>query len=269
MKYQIDHDLHLHTHLSKCSSDPAQTTERILQYAIQNNLHTICVTNHCWDSRLPGMNEFYTGQDCAHLAKSLPLPQAEQVRFLYGCETDVDKNGRLGLAPESIDQFDFIIIPLTHLHMLGFTLEKEDCTVERLTELYIKRFEWVLAMDLPFHKIGFAHPTTPLLANGNWDMHLAVLNNITDEAFTRVFRGIAERGAGVELNMLQIFRYTEEELPIVLRPYRIARDCGCKFYLGSDAHHPEGLDTAMSRFERMLTLLDLDESDKFNVAGLR
>lgn len=49
-----------------------------------------------------------------------------------------------------------------------------------------------------------------------------------------------------------------------MRPYRIAKDCGCKFYLGSDAHHPDELEIAKKQFERMIDLLKLEESDKFD-----
>ena len=47
-------------------------------------------------------------------------------------------------------------------------------------------------------------------------------------------------------------------------PYRIARSQGCRFYLGSDAHHPAELQSAQARFEAMLNALELDESEKFH-----
>ncbi|MCR5782891.1 MAG: hypothetical protein K6G90_09185 [Clostridia bacterium] len=53
MKYTIDHDLHIHTKLSSCSQDPRQTTEKILGYALNNGLKTICVTDHYWDETIP------------------------------------------------------------------------------------------------------------------------------------------------------------------------------------------------------------------------
>ena len=46
MKYIVDNDLHIHSQLSLCSSDPEQTNERILEYAEENGLKTICLTNH-------------------------------------------------------------------------------------------------------------------------------------------------------------------------------------------------------------------------------
>ena len=33
MKFQIDHDLHIHSYISACSNDPLQNNDSILQYA--------------------------------------------------------------------------------------------------------------------------------------------------------------------------------------------------------------------------------------------
>ena len=38
MRFTVDHDYHIHSTLSSCSNDPAQSTERILQYAKDNGL---------------------------------------------------------------------------------------------------------------------------------------------------------------------------------------------------------------------------------------
>ena len=49
----------------------------------------------------------------------------------------------------------------------------------------------------------------------------------------------------------------------VLRIFRVAKECGCKFYFGSDAHTAGGLEVAKNRMELGIDLLDLQESDKF------
>ena len=38
MKFCIDHDLHIHSHLSLCSHDEEQTPARSLEYAVKNEL---------------------------------------------------------------------------------------------------------------------------------------------------------------------------------------------------------------------------------------
>lgn len=263
----LDHDLHIHSQLSLCSSDPAQTPARILQYAKENGLREICLTDHCWDESVPHCMSFYREQGIAHLCRALPLPQADGIRFHFGCETDLNKYMELGLSPDHMDRFAWIVIPTTHLHMVGDALDEKDTQLDRLADLYVRRIDAVLRMDLPFHKTGLAHLTTSLLAQGRWEEHMTVLDSIPDATFRELFERAARLGMGIELN-INVEDYREDELERVLRVYRIAHDCGCRFYFGSDAHHPEPLFTggAKKRFAVLAALLDLHESDRFRPA---
>ena len=56
---------------------------------------------------------------------------------------------------------------------------------------------------------------------------------------------------------------TREEDADELRVYAIAKEMGCKFYFGSDAHTVAGLEWATGNAKRILELLDLTEEDKF------
>ena len=99
MRFVIDHDLHIHSRLSRCSRDREQTPARILRYAEENGMSTVCVTNHFWDADVPEPSDWYWAQDYAHLAQELPLPQSERVRFLFGCETDLNLDMKVGISP--------------------------------------------------------------------------------------------------------------------------------------------------------------------------
>jgi len=258
MRFKIDHDLHIHSYLSSCSHDPNQTAERILRYGEQNGLNTVCITDHHWDARIEGMSDWYKKQ--GDIFSVLPLPQSDKCRFLFGCETDMDKHFRIGLSQEEMEKYDFFIVPTTHLHMKNFTFDECHDNVADKTVLYIKRFEAFLNADLPFHKVGLAHITCSLIHREEGG-YLKVLDGVSDSKFEELFRGCAERGCGVELN----FAIPEDEkaLETVLRPYKIAKAMGCKFYLGSDAHHVTELERAKARFEKTIDLLDLKETDKF------
>lgn len=260
--FRIDHDYHIHSQLSLCSGDPEQTAVRILQYGQANGLAELCLTDHFWDETVSGASPWYEQQDFVHVSRSLPLPQAEGTRLFFGCEIDMDRRFRVGISRDVLDRFDFVIIPTTHLHMTGFTIAEEDGGLERRAELYVERLRALLAMDLPFAKIGIAHLTCPLLAPGTFADHLAVLNRISDAALADVYGMIAQQGAGFELNF-QIGKYSGPDLQDILRPYRIAKRCGCRFYLGSDAHHPRELDAAYNNFRAIVQALELTENDRF------
>lgn len=260
MKFIADHDYHIHSHLSSCSSDPAQTKESILAYAEKNNLHQICLTDHFWDETVPGASGWYAPQNYPHIKESLPLPQKDGIHFYFGCETDMDKYLTVGISEQVMNELDFVIVPTTHLHMMGFTLDEADDTVERRAELYVKRFEALLAKKYPAKKVGIAHLTCDLIAEGMDYIH--VLNRIPDEVFRSLFTRTARLGYGVELNMKAVYD-TKEEEEAVMRPFRIAKTCGCQFYLGSDAHHPEDFEPIPEQFRGLIELLDLQESEKF------
>ena len=121
--FQMKHDFHIHSQLSSCSRDPEQTTARILQYAEENGFTDICLTDHYWDEDIPGASKWYMPQNTPHLMEAWPLPQSDRVRFHFGCETEMDKYGTIGLSERKMELFDFIIIPTTHLHMADFTID--------------------------------------------------------------------------------------------------------------------------------------------------
>ncbi len=264
MTFPIDHDFHIHSQLSTCSSDPEQTTAAILQYGKDNGFSNLCLTDHLWDSAVAGASGWYRPQNIEHVRQALPLPQDDRVRFHFGCETELDRHLTLALAPEHFGLFDFLIIPTTHLHMRGLTLSEEDAAapLSRRAELYVQRLDAVLHMALPFSKVGIAHLTCPLLAPDRPHDHIDVLNMIGDDVFSELFSRAARVGAGIELNF-PIERYEGQDFEDVLRPYRIAKERGCKFYFGSDAHHPKELQIARTRFSKTAEALSLAESDKF------
>lgn len=264
MRYIADHDLHIHSQLSSCSSDPDQTPQALLRYAQENGLKHICLTDHFWDPLVPGASDWYKPQDLDHITQSLPLPQAEGIRFDFGAETDMDQYGTIGIDRKTLDRLDFLIIPTTHLHMGGFTIDRNAGTEER-AKAWVKRFGILLDAGLPFHKIGIAHLTCELIHRDPADpfSHLKVLNRIPEADCLRLFRRAERAGLGIELNFPIRDCPPGDARESLLRPYRIARRAGCRFYLGSDAHHPAELTKAKENFEQIIDTLGLTEEEKF------
>ena len=262
MKFVVDHDYHIHSQLSVCSRHPEQTPERILQYAKDCGLSKIVLTDHYWDSAVPGASKWYEPQNFDHIAQFRNLPQAEGIEFLFGCESDMDKHGVIGVPPERFDDFAFIIIPTTHLHMKGFTIREDDyCVDERVAQLWVERLDRLLDMDLPFHKIGVAHLSCYLMNKTSREAYLHTLDLIPDGEMERLFTKAAKLGCGIEINV----SFAEDETDRVLRMYRIAKACGCKFYFGGDAHGPDQFEEFWSFAKHVVDLLDLQESDKFYI----
>ncbi len=265
MRYVYDHDLHIHSQLSICSNDPEQSAERILKYALDNGLHKICVTDHFWDDEIEGATDWYKKQNFEWISQILPLPKAEGVQFLFGAETEMDKNLTIGLGKRYFDVFDFIIVPTTHLKNPGFSLtEVEAQSVEGRRDAWLRKLEGLVYSDMPFHKTGAAHLACCLISKKREEV-LAVLDSLPERELKRLFTRAADVGVAIELNSTDM-GFNEGEAATVLRPFEIARSCGCKFYLGSDAHHPNRLENVKAIFERAIDYLGLRESDKHEIA---
>jgi histidinol phosphatase-like PHP family hydrolase len=267
MKFKFDHDYHIHSQLSLCSNDPEQSNERILQYAKDNSLSEIVLTDHFWDEKIPKAPEWYKKQNFDHIKQALPLPQDENVRFLFGAETEFPRYCEVAMARETFDELDFVIIPTTHLHMRGLTITEEDYhSDDARGRLWGSRMDALLDLDLPFHKIGIAHLACPLFDNRSRQHYLDSLASIPTEDMERVFAKAAKVGVGIELNSGDM-KFSDEEEETVLRMFRIAKAMGCKFYCGSDAHHPKSFEHIKEIFERAIDRLELTEEDKFHIGG--
>ncbi len=262
MKYIADHDFHIHTTVSACCRDESQTPERLLQYALQNNFHKVCITNHLWDETVKSEAEWHPDHTCERLKTVLPLPTHERATLLFGAETDMDYNNVLGITRKTIDEMDFVTVATTHLHLAGNTVREKIATPEEASQIWLGKIRALLQMDLPFHKMGIAHLTCGHIMKNQTPQ---VIGLLPDKELYEIFEDCANKGVGIELNM-KTLAMDDEVKQILLHPYYIAKDCGCKFYLGSDAHKTNALETAKAEFENIITLLDLSENDKFPLA---
>lgn len=241
--FPIDHDLHCHTHLSLCSGDPAQSVAAILAHARANGYSAQCVTDHFWDHpAVPGASDWYARQDFAHVCSDLPLPDGGGVRLAFGCETEFVGGDGLGIAPERFDAFQFIVVPPNHFHMKGFVRPETADTPLRIAELLVSRLEQLLLHPLPWRKVGIAHLNCGLMFHDG-DLGAAI-RAVPEDRFRAAMRRFADLGAGIELNM-SCFASNRKRPDVSdddsLRLFRMAKEENCRFYLASDAHHPDEL----------------------------
>ena len=234
------YDLHIHTNLSVCSSDPEQTVENIVKYAKENGIPTVAITNHVWDCELPAGSDFYAQQPFAHIMKIREQIPAEThgVRVLVGAESEFASK-HVMLKKESRDQLDFLLIPHSHIHMYGLVLPKE-CTNFALKAKYLKEsFCDLVSKDAA---TAIAHPFAPL-GSDPYGVR-AILSSITDDEFAACFALAKEHDTALEINGTEMLKVWD--VPSALyeyeRVFSIARDCGCIFTMGSDAHAVFALD---------------------------
>ena len=264
MKYSIDHDLHIHSYLTPCAGHPpTQNAENILAYGKRMKMKELCITDHFWDSEnVPVMEtSWFKNYNYPYVSKILPFPEDSEVRLHLGCETDMDLLFNVGVSDKLYDKLEFIIVATSHMHAPGWTVKSGKMSVSDRAALYMERNHRLLDMDLPFRKVGLAHFTCSLIVGECEGTSFEILDHISDGEYRELFDRAASLGMGIELNMT----FDEIRSESCLRPYRIAKECGCRFYLGSDAHTLGGFDSAERRFTAMIDALALTEDDKFRV----
>ena len=271
MRYIVDHDFHIHTGGSMCSGDPNQTPGRILQYAIDEGFSAVALTDHFWDETVPMPQggwgpDFYNSQNWPHICKQLPLPGHDGIRFLFGAEVDMTLDYTVGVSAERLEQMDFLLISLSHFHMIDFTISAADAaTPEGRARVLLDKMEVLFSRDLPWHKISLAHLTGPKLGGGDPNFHCEVLRLLQGERLTALFKKAAALGVGIELNTGTFHFGTDEEREAVIAFYALAKECGCKFTFGSDEHKSKGFAYHHQRAQDMADALGLEETDIFRV----
>ncbi|MBO4368443.1 MAG: hypothetical protein J5859_06990 [Clostridia bacterium] len=264
MSFPIDHDLHCHTAmLSGGGSDPGQTVGAILAHAKEKGYTVQAVTEHLWDSAVPGGGEWYAQHDIEQARRNLPLPGDDRVRMVFGCETEFCGGKKLGLAPEHYDLFEFIVIPPNHFHMIGFVRPASCDTEEKTADLLVERLEEISELDLPWKKVGIAHMTDGVtFPEGDVTR---VFRIVDEKRYRAVMRRFARLGAGIELNLSGFRSGWREHEDDLLRLYRFAKEEGCRFYLASDAHHPQQLDLVPDYAPELVQALGLTEEHLYRI----
>lgn len=111
--------------------------------------------------------------------------------------------------------------------------------------------KYVTAMAHPFFAVACPYPNSIL-----YDL-------MTDDEFKRVFYKTAEKNIAVEINT-GVFRkisLDEIELNPRIRMYKLAKECGCKFLFGSDAHSDNVHQNYIAILDKITQIVGITEKD--------
>lgn len=257
----VNHDIHVHTILSSCSHDPLATPEEYLRRAAELGLKTVGFADHLWDSAVSGASPWYAPQDMSHLLKiKAMLPDDTQgIRVLIGCESEYCGNGKVGISREAAEQLDFVLLPMSHFHMAGFVRPEGINQPRDVAKLLVQRFLEVVALGIA---TGIAHPFLPLGFSQNTD---EIIAEISDGQFAECFGQAAEAGVSIEIQPGFFPQALGKEKPglhddTYMRVFSLAKQAGCYFHFGSDAHSLDRLDSVLALDQR-LRELGIGESD--------
>ncbi len=233
---KITHDFHVHTSLSLCAA-PTALLEGYLEKAKDIGLTKLGISNHFWDAAIPGANEFYVPQDFDHVASlrdEIQKADSPELRVYFGCECEYDP-WRHGVActEEIAEKFEYMLVPNSHTHMM---MPKEYYhPYEKHAEFMLQAYEDILDCPLSRYVTAMAHPFEAV--GCPYDNQI-LIDLVPDDRYRRLFAKTAEKGIAYEINV-SVFRekITENIAEAsVFRLYRLAKEEGCKFLFGSDAH---------------------------------
>ena len=263
---RINHDFHVHTNLSLCAVEGA-TLPLYLAKATENGIEKIAITNHMWDHAVDGWqrlaSDFYHVQDFEHISKIRDEIDAANkanpgIKILFGCEAEYCyEKRRPAISPAVAEQMDVLLVPNSHTHL---TMPKEFYSShERHIRFMTDAFMDTVNSDVAKYITAIPHPFLAVCCPYN---NKLLLNEISDDCFKRCFDAAANKGIALEINPNFI-----KNRPLsavyddpIFRMFRIGKECGCKFTVGSDAHGDTGHDSfALSYI--MTSILGLTEDD--------
>ena len=240
----VDHDVHVHTFLSACCNDDRLTPAAAIDNGATIGLKTIGFANHVWDSAVPGASKWYGPQDVGHVMQIREMIPADTrgIRVLLGCESEYCGAGKVGLTTKSAALFDYVLLPMSHFQMSGgFIRPKDLAAPEDVASLLMRRFNE--AVEIEFIT-GIAHPLLPI---GFMDHADRIMSLISDAQLADGFGRAAELGVSIEFNTGMFPGSTGRESrgfhdDAFIRVMSLARQAGCFFHFGSDAHNLNHLD---------------------------
>ena len=232
----FDHDLHIHTFLSTCCPDEQCVPANIIPAAAAAGLRTIGFADHMWDPRVPCDSDWHRPQTFEHISRVREMVPADThgVRVLFGCETEHLGNGRAAVSPEVAAQLDFVLVPISHGGFVAPTAGPL-ATAERWAKMMLQWFNEAVELEVI---TGIAHAFLPGRFTEHSDEIIAL---IPDSAFADAFGRAAERGVsiGITQGCFPSLRGGEADGfhdETFVRVFTIAREAGCLFHFGSDAH---------------------------------
>lgn len=254
----IQHDLHMHTFLSKCAA-PHATIAEYIALAEANGLTTIGIANHIWDTAVsPAPNSFYEKQDAPWLFSE--AHPAAGIRVLRGCEAELDKNGVLGLSEETAKKLDYVLAVHSHSQHEAVIDASVRRDVKKLANCLCDRFSLLVEHPMAKYITAIAHPFYP---TGNPDNFDEVLFRISDDRLEDLFADANYKNIALELNAAAFASYPIASMhrSELFRIYETAKECGCKFVFGTDCHDPDTYAESIKRLSCLADLLEISEAD--------
>ena len=250
-------DLHLHTNLSCCAPETT-FVESFLPHCESEGIDTLGFSNHLYTWR--GLEHTLKIRDEIEKIKSL-----HNLKIFVGCEAETVYGDTPDLKPEDAANFDYVLLAPSHILNLKKRYSHIDLDdIDTYRELLIENFKAACRLQYGV-PTGIAHPLYPICHKSQQE----VLDGITDEQLYDCFTLAAQNDKSIEIHAC-IYRNSvnldDEGLsPTYIKLLKIAKQCGCKFHFGSDAHKTEQFIGVHAMLERAACRAGITEDDLWKI----
>lgn len=237
-------DLHTHTKYSHGTGSIKQN----VQAAIKKGLLTIGISEHgpCNVAIGTKLEDFYNIRDEIERLKNI----YREIDILFGCEANViSLDGDLDIPEKILEEFDYVMVGL---HPLVWAK-----TIKDWYKLFLEN---VLSRNFSILKERVLKQNTDALiyAICNFDIDIITHPGLHLPIDTKkLAKAAAKRKTALEINSGHGFMSVEYA--------KIAKTCGAKFAIGSDAHKPEDV-ANFSRGIKIAKEAGLTSKDIINAA---
>ncbi|MDD3117604.1 MAG: PHP domain-containing protein [Victivallales bacterium] len=254
-----NHDLHLHTRLSPCCTDVNQTIPNLVAAARQMGLRKIGMADHAWlqsDTVPAGWQPNRAGFAVRNRAIAAITPPPVVLR---GCEADTFGPGRFSIDRRFAARCDYVILAANHFHFRALVDQPTTVTPQGVGDHMIRMF--LAAVRSHLANI-IPHVFMPM---GYWEYYEPAIAAIPDKIFLEVFQETAAADVAVEITPVYLppppggIRRTWN-LATPLRVLTLARQAGCRFVFGSDAHALVAM-SQLRQLSPLIQALALEEKD--------
>ncbi len=223
------HNLHTHSVCSLCAKRE-MTLEAMIRRAEEAGLKTLAVTDH--SDPLDEIDTYANFLAYKEKLKYLGTP----VRVLIGAELSAYGIGRFG-EPFEVDRaLDFAAYSHTHYHLASWE-HPEDRSPRGYAAHELAVLDALLATGRADH---IAHPFSPNKMHFfTEEQKAATLDAVTDNELADVLEKGEHAQCSWELHTPTVFRFPD----FSRRMFRLGKEIGVHFCLGTDAHTLAALDT--------------------------
>lgn len=272
----ITHDFHVHTRLSLCADKDA-TVAGYIKKAKEHGMKKIGFSDHFWDEKIDCINrsykvrndpnKYYTVQNFPYIARSLEEiseSDADGIEILFGCEAEYDPfHHGVAVSEETAEKFDYIIVPNSHTHMMMPESFYEPH--KKHIDFMINAIDEILSSPVSRYITALAHPFEAVCCPYG---HEILMTEISDDTFKKCFDKVANKNIAIEINASSYLGKSVEQMQSMPKTHmlRIAKECGCRFLFGSDAHSHGGAHASYTAREAIAEALDLEKEDFADIA---